>query len=240
MGASRTGLGRLDDCHICFIDDGTVVAGVGYYQTQTSLTAATVANATAERSLKQRSEALELAEQQRARAESNLQVAIAAFDKIMRNVTQRGESLDAEFIGELSESTSPSVSSADAELLNRCSVFLTNWPRTTAKTFVSSQQMPARRVGDIYQRLGQLRQADQAYQRCVTLYQALADQSPGEPTFAIKQAQVFNERAVIAGLMGKPFVAGQLYEQTIQCLQRSEEASNSSEGRFQKACDKCC
>tara|TARA_R110002049_G_scaffold50370_2_gene142995 strand:+ start:63963 stop:66629 length:2667 start_codon:yes stop_codon:yes gene_type:complete len=212
-----------------------VVAGVGYYQTRRSLNIATDANLAAERSLLQRTAALDLAEKQRVRAENNLQVAISAFDQIMHNIAERGESLDAQFLGELSETTSPNISSADAELLQSLLGFFDELAANNSEDLRIQSADASRRVGDIYQRLGQLRKADQAYQRAAKLYQSLRENTDINDRFAIMQAKVLNEQAVIAGMLGQPYRVSKAYDQTIACLKESIEKNRSAEAKFQQA-----
>ena len=219
-----------------------VVAGIGYYQTRKALGSANQANAAAAQSLQQRTKALQQrtqalasADKQRVRAENNLQVAITAFDGIMQNIAERGESLDAEFLGELSDTTTTNITSADAELLQSLLGFFDELAENNSEDLRIQSADASRRVGDIYQRLGQLRDSDQAYQRSSELYQALYDQSPEETELVIIRTQILNERAVVAGLLGQPFRSHQIFDETIECLEQSEVATHSPEGRFQRS-----
>ena len=65
-----------------------VVSAFGYFTTQGALGKAEAATKSANQSLDLKTEALNTADQQRLRAEKNLQVALTAFDTIMRNITR--------------------------------------------------------------------------------------------------------------------------------------------------------
>jgi serine/threonine protein kinase len=93
------------------------VSAIGYWRTKDALDVASSAQLSAERSLTEKTAALETAKQQRQRAEKNLQVALTAFDSIMTNISSRGLEAEAEFFGEVTDTTSPNVTPQDAKLL---------------------------------------------------------------------------------------------------------------------------
>ena len=211
------------------------VAAVAYIKTASALGVAETSQRSAEQSLVERTAALSLAKQQRLRAETNLQVAVQAFDQIMQNVAGRGVELDAEYLGELADSTSPTVSAADAELLQTLLGFFDELAAKNDEDLRSVSADAYRRVGDIYQRLGKLQEADTAYARSLVLYDALAQQQPQSISLIVTQAEILNEQAVIAALRGQRLRCGRLYRVTTDRLGDSELAMQSADGRFQLA-----
>ena len=156
------------------------VSAVGYFRTKDALDVAQAAKRSAESSLEQRTAALETADQQRLRAEKNLHVAIAAFDQVMRNIADRGIESDAEFLGEVTDTTSPNVTPEDAMLLQSLLGFFDELAANNSEDLLVESAVAARRAGDIYQRLGRLREADRAYTDALDRYRRLAQRESGQ------------------------------------------------------------
>jgi tetratricopeptide (TPR) repeat protein len=209
-----------------------VVSVIGYLQTRDALDVAEGARRSAETSLDQRTAALEAADQQRVRAENNLQVAITAFDSVMRNITDRGIEPDAEFLGEVTDTTSPNVTPEDAVLLQSLLGFFDQLAATNSDDLLAESAGAARRAGDIYLRLGQLRQADRAYSDALDRFDQLAGREPDSVASVISRAEIMNDLAVIAGLRGRLQDAHQMFNQTVALLEDSEAAMASDAGRF--------
>lgn len=212
-----------------------VVSAAGYVQTSRALAIARQSKVAAEQSLQQRTVALKTADEQRLRAQKNLQVALAAFDEIMQNVGDRGLEPDADLLGEVTDTTSPDVSAEDAKLLQSLLVFFDQLAAGNSEQLLSESALAARRAGDIYLRLGQLREADRAYSEALTRYDSLSEHRPQDIRLLIRQAAIMNELAVITGLRGQLARAGQMFDQTLALLSRSDAAMQSTEGLFEYA-----
>ena len=211
------------------------VSAIGYLQTKSALGLARTAKQSAEKSLADRTAALDNAEQQRQRAEKNLQVALTAFESMMQNISHRSIDAEEEFFGEVTDTTSPNVTPDDAKLLQSLLGFFDELGTNNSEDLLAESAVAARRAGEIYQRLGQLSSADQAYSEALLRYRTLASRDPMEVDFVISIAQLQNELAVIAGLRGQFSQANQLFQQTSEGLIGSPAAMNSLSGRFEYA-----
>lgn len=212
-----------------------VVSAVGYARTSTALTAEQQAKQSAQQSLTEKTEALDVAEQQRQRAEKNLQVALEAFNKIVRGITDRGIEPDSELLGEVADTTSPNVTPADAELLQSLLGFFDELADTNSEDLLAESAEAGRRSGDIYTRLGKLREADRAYTDALDRYGELSKRDPDSLSPLIAQAQILNELAVVAGMRGAAWKANEVFRQTLRLFESSAALNDSTEGQFQYA-----
>lgn len=212
-----------------------LVAVVGYASTQNALGVAQRAKIAAEASLKQKVEALATADEQRVRAEKNLQVALAAFANITENIATRGIEIDADVLGEVTDTTAMSVSPRDAELLQSLLAFFDQLAANNNEELLAESAIAAQRAAEIYVSLGRLHQAERAYNESRTRYQKLCALHPDQPTYLLSQAEVLNELSVIAGLRGELPLARELFIETRDLLQGSDAAMEMSAGVFQFA-----
>lgn len=212
-----------------------LVSAIGFLRTKDALDVARSAKRSAETSLQQRTAALLTAEQQRVRAEKNLQVALNAFDEIMQNIGDRGIEADAEFLGEVTDTTSPNVTPQDAKLLQTLLGFFDELAANNSAHLLAESAVAARRAGDIYLKLGQLLQADRAYSDALQRYARLSSQESDNLSSIIAQAEIMDELAVIIGLRGELGRADQISRQTLQLLESSEAAMSLPAGQFEYA-----
>ncbi|MEM8910772.1 MAG: protein kinase [Planctomycetota bacterium] len=212
-----------------------IVSAAGYLRTRQALDEAESSSRSASIALESTTNALQLADTQRALAESNLRVAVEAFDGIMRNVSTRGIEVDAEMLGEVADTTVASVTPEDAELLQSLLVFFDRLAASNREDLLPQSALASRRAGDIYMSLGKLEEADKAYVDALKRYSRIIGNDPGEVASIIAKAEVMNEVAVIASLRGELTRASGMYDPTTELLRRSEAAMATSEGRFQFA-----
>ena len=212
-----------------------IVSALGYFSTQDALAIAQNAKEAAEGSLKQKVVALATADEQRLRAEKNLQVALAAFAKITQNIAARGIEVDADVLGEVTDTTAMSVSPQDAELLQSLLEFFDQLAANNNEELLAESATAAQRAAEIYVSLGRLLQAEKAFSESQSRYKRLCELHPGNTTFLISQAEVMNELAVIAGLRGELPQAKELFTATRDLLQASDAAMELSAGIFQFA-----
>lgn len=215
-----------------------VVSATGYFNIKNLLTKTQALNEEKAKTILQKEAALEVAEQQQVRATKNLNVAIEAFDKIVQNVADRGVDLETESFGDVGESTSPDVSSADAEMLQSLLGFFDELAANNSEDLRQQSAAALRRVGDIYQRLGKLKEADNAYGQALSRYREIAEEEPSDDGALISQAEILNEQANIAGLRAQVKRASDLYQQAVDVLSRDESIIDSEQAQFQygRAC----
>lgn len=219
----------------CLLLALATVSAVGYFETKSALAVARSATLAAENSLEQRTTALEVADQQRRRAEKNLHVALTALDKVVNNITDRGIEPDAEFLGDFADTTSANVTPEDAELLQSLLGFFDDLAANNSEDLLEESAVAARRAGEIYFRLGQLREADRALSEALDRYGRLKQQETDNLAFVIAQAAIMNELAVIASLRGYLGRANQLFHETTELLENSETAIRCPAGQFEYA-----
>ena len=209
-----------------------IVSAIGFVRTTHALAQTKAANLAASISLKERTIALETADSQRVRAERNLQVALTAFDEIMKNIGQRGIEADAEFLGEVTDTTSPNVTPQDAELLNSLLGFFDDLAKNNSEDLLSESAVAARRSGDISLRLGQLQEAENSFHDSLERVRKLCQAEPKEVQHVITQAEILNELAVVTALRGKLGMADKMYYQTKSLLENSPIAMNTQGGQY--------
>ncbi len=211
-----------------------VVSAVGFFRTSSALNVADGAKRSAVALLEQRTAALAAAEGQRIRAEKNLQVALAAFDRTMKNVIDRGIEADAEFLGEVTDTTSANVTSEDAALLQSLLEFFDELAANNSADLLAESAVAARRAGEIYLRLGQLANADQAFSDALKRYEQLeAKLGEGEKLdSALARAEIMNDLAVITSLRGQLGRAYEMFHQAVALLENDDSVMRTAAGQF--------
>jgi serine/threonine protein kinase len=212
-----------------------LVSAAAYLRTREALGTARNSQIAAEVLLQQRTVALAAVDQQRLRAAANLHVALTAFDEVMQHISDRAVESEAEFLGEVSDTTSPTVTPDDARLLQSLLGFFDELAANNSEQLLSESAGAARRAGDIYLRLGQLSQADRAYSDALQRYRRLSTSDPDAQAAVIAQAEILNQLAVINALRGQLQRAYPMFEQTLGLLHESPAAMDSPEGRFEYA-----
>ncbi len=212
-----------------------IVSAYGYLQTKSALSIAESATFSAEQSLAEKSHALQIADNQRIRAEKNLQVALAAFDKTMQNIADRGLETDANVLGEVTDTTASGVTPEDAKLLQSLLGFFDELAANNSEDLQEESALASQRAGDIYLSLGQLSQADRAYSECLDRYEQLSQLDSNASSFIISRATVMNQLAVITSLRGQLARSFEMFGLTTELIKGSEPAWASQEGRFQYA-----
>lgn len=212
-----------------------IVSVIGYWQSAAALQVAETAQLSAQAALDVKTQALAAADAQRQRAEKNLQVAVTAFDQIMKNITDRGIEVDADVWGETSDTTAANVTPQDAKLLQALLVFFDELAANNSEQLAADAARAAQRAGEIYTSLGQLKKADEAFEDARQRYERWHELDAKNHECIVAWAEVMNEMAVIASLRGQIAYSKALFEETLQLLEGSEAAIASPEGRFQVA-----
>lgn len=185
----------------------SIFSGLGYWTTQQAL-------GEAKRAGKTSVLARDAAEKSRLQAESNLNVAIAAFDEIFDNVAKRGVpqtlTLSVNQISDDDADDQPSaapldamqaesrLTTADVDLLKNLLSFYREFATQNSddKALQSRIARAYQRSGQIQQRLGKSDEAIASYDEALKI---LADQmlgEPGEPNFSLAIAQILNDRGM--------------------------------------------
>ena len=211
------------------------VSAFGFWQTREALNRAQASELTAQQSLKLRTSALQVAEEQRGLAEQNLHVAIAALNEVMENISNRGIEAGAEFLGEVTDTTSPNVTPQDAELLNSLLGFFDELGRNNSKDLLAESAVAAKYAGDICLRFGDLQKAERSFNEALNRTVELAKCDPNETKHMVSQAAILNELAMITGLRGKLRDADAIFVNTRNLLQSCPDVMSTKEGKFHYA-----
>ena len=192
----------------------TVVASWGYATTHSALMDAKQARDTAFNASQQADQAREQAVSSQSRAESNLNVALQAFDAIFDNVAQRGvpqslsqdmqQAANAEAEGtndtgnrsaKESAQFEVTLNSADAELLNNLLKFYSKFADQNGGDAALQMRTAQayQRIGQIQLRLGKSDEAIASYRSAVKLLEKNYQQRPEDASIVLLIAKVTND-----------------------------------------------
>ncbi|MDB4393971.1 protein kinase [Rhodopirellula sp.] len=211
------------------------VSAFGFWQTKKNLHQAQASEQSSIQSLALETTARNDADKQRLLAEKNLQVAVKALNEVMENISRRGIETGAEFLAEVTDTTSPNVSAEDAELLNSLLGFFDELGRNNSKDLLAESAIAAKYAGDISMRFGDLQRAEAAFNESLKRTRELAACDPDETAHVIAQAAILNELALITGLRGRLKHADNIFFRTKSLLQSCPDVMATDEGRFQYA-----
>lgn len=170
-----------------------------------------------------------------ARAETNLGLAMEAFETIIENIAARGvaESLLEEFVDVDDWATDADVmlTDADVRLLTGLLDFFDRFAEENAADLRGKSAAARRRVGDIQQRLGRLADAERSYADALATYRSLAKLDPHDPAWLLQQAGVLNELMRIAAGRGRLGEARKLFETTESLIASFTSGSSATSPR---------
>ena len=181
------------------------------------------------------------AESEQQRAEANLALAAEAFEDVFAKLSGVPGPRTFDGTGDrvwLGDVGSPVVAKKDALVLEGLLKFYdrfaeqnrdsTKWQHETAQAY--------RRVGDIQQRLGRFREAEEAYGRALDLYESSARRDPGRVEYVVELAAVHNQLGNTALASDRFDTALQQYDLAEQILTRDVAATSvSPQSQFQLA-----
>jgi hypothetical protein len=181
------------------------------------------------------------AEAESRRAEANLAIAAEAFEDVFSKVSGAPLPHAFEKAGDdvwIGDAGLPAVGKKDALVLEGLLKFYdrfaaqnrdnTKWQHQSGQAY--------RRVGDIQQRLGRFREAEEAYGRAIGLYEHLARSAPDEVDFVVELAAIpiqLGNMALAADRFDEAFRQYALAEAIL--TREGTSASASPVGRFQLA-----
>ena len=211
-----------------------IVASTAFINTRNSLKAVKNANAQTAEMLTQRTAALDATQEESLRAERNLELALAAINKVIQRAGEPdiGSDPDDEFGQDFGDSVSPNVTASDAEMLQSLLLFLDELADNNSESLLEQSAEAGKRAGELYHQLGELRKAETAYKDAFRRYENIREQDRENFDSLVAEAEILNERAVIAGKRGRFSASLQFFESSKQLFDSSPKLQNSREGRF--------
>ncbi len=191
---------------------------------------------TAEGQRKRAINAANEAMQQGTRAEGNLQLALVAFEGIMHNLASRGvpDSLAVD-LGDGEVFYDVVVTNADAALLQTLLSFYDQFASQNETDLQLETATAYVRIGDIYQRLGNLEKASDAYSAALDVYDRLLESEPGKDALVLAKAEALNELAISFGRGGELDEATQRHREAEGLLKGQPGLLETSAGKFELA-----
>jgi len=211
------------------------VLGISNHRVQKVLVARNVQFERAERNLSEKTLALANVERERLRAETNLDLAISAFEEVFNNIAARGrsESLLEELSDEdLLPAADAVLSSADVTLLETLLGFFDRLAAENSKDLSTESAAARRRVGDIQQQLGRFENAQKSYQTALNAYEAIADRKPDDASLILVQGEILHQMMMTSAKRGEISSAMQQFQNLRSVLATSPAVNHSANGRF--------
>ncbi|MEJ7591991.1 MAG: serine/threonine-protein kinase [Planctomycetaceae bacterium] len=212
-----------------------IILGIANRRIQKVLDARNSQYQRAEQNLVDKTAALENVERERVRAETNLDLAISAFEEVFNNIAARGrsESLLEELSDEdLLPAADAILSHADVTLLETLLGFFDRLAAENTKDLSIESAAARRRVGDIQQQLGRLENAQQSYQTALDGYKAIAVRKPEDASLVLAQAGILHQMMMTSAKRGEMLVATQQFQDLRSALAASPAVNESANGRF--------
>ncbi len=177
---------------------------------------------------------------QHERAESNVAITIDAFDEMFKQVIARGAKstgeLDIDGFREVS-GLETSLTKQDAAFLNRLVSFYEKFAVLNAdnERLKSESAKAFRRVGNIYQLVGDMLPAINAYEKSLELLPVLTGDSPSDKSDLLTRVQTQNELGAACRQNGAPIDAQEWNRKSIQLLEQSALSKNDPAVRLELA-----
>lgn len=212
-----------------------IILGISNRRIQGVLNARNLEYARAEKNLAEKTVALAAVEREQIRAETNLNVAIAAFEEVFNNIAARGRSeslLDELSDAELLPESDALLSSADVTLLETLLGFFDRLAAENTKDLSTESAAARRRVGDIQQQLGRLDDAQQSYQTALDAYKAVALRKPEDKSLILAQAEILHQMMMTFAKRGEFPLAMLKFQDLRSLLKASPAVQDSASGRF--------
>ena len=212
-----------------------IILGISNRRIQKVLVARNIQYERAEQNLSEKSLALANVERERARAETNLDLAISAFEEVFNNIAARGRS--ESLLEELSEddllpAADAVLSNADVTLLETLLGFFDRLAAENSKDLSTESAAARRRVGDIQQQLGRFENAQQSYQTALDAYRAIAVRKPDDASLILIQGEILHHMMMTSAKRGEIPGAMQQFQDLKTFLATSPAVNDSSNGRF--------
>jgi serine/threonine protein kinase len=212
-----------------------MILGISNHRIQRALVARNTEYERAEQNLSEKTTALANVERERVRAETNLELAISAFEEVIKNIAARGRS--ESFLEDLGEddlqiSADAVLSSADVILLETLLSFFDRLAAKNSKDLSTESAAARRRVGDIQQQLGRFEDAQQSYQRSLDAYQTIATRNPEDASLVFSQAEILHQMMMTSAKREMIPDALTTFQNLRTLLATSPAVQQSAHGRF--------
>jgi tetratricopeptide (TPR) repeat protein len=178
---------------------------------------------------------------ERNRAETNLALAIRAFERIIGDIAARGMAQPPGLGLGGTEGIGPEtvLTAADAALLKTLLVFFDRLANENGADLKGVAASARKRVGDIQQRLGRFMEAEATYRDALDAYTALANSGPEREResgrWLVARAAILNEMGVTSGRRGAFMAAKEHHDAARTLLESAPRALESTAGRLEFA-----
>ncbi len=137
------------------------------------------------------------------RAESNLNLAIEAFDGIFDNIATRGipQSLELEYEDQAAPRFQSVLTEADADLLRQLLTFYKQFAEQNSSDLELRAKIATahHRIGQIHQRLGHVEDARISFREAAAIYDQLLEEHPRQVEAILAKARLLNDHGVLLG-----------------------------------------
>lgn len=213
-----------------------IMFAIGNHQKQIALSKIGEEFERAESNLREKTIALATADRERRRAETNLSMAIEGFEAVIENIGSRGgvEALLDDLNDEASivSVADASLSDADIQLLESLLSFFDRFAVENETDLSQEAATANRRLGDIYQRLGRLDEADSSYRKSLEFYKSVRSKNSSPSTYLFEEIELIHEMMAVAAKRGRAGEVVASYETAKQLIESNQVFAESSEGRF--------
>jgi serine/threonine protein kinase len=190
----------------------------------------------AETNLRLKTAALETADSERLRAETNLAMAMEAFAGVIDNISSRGDT-DAVW-DELEEegidrtAADATLTLADIQLLDQLLLFFDRFAIANRTDLSAEVAAATKVVADIQHRLGRLDDSQRSYVAALQTYQALSNQQPTSESLFIPQIEIVSELMTVAAKRGKYGEVLNHFRSIEQLVDAKESTQLSANGKY--------
>ncbi len=219
-----------------------VSASVGYLLTTSALRKLRIQQSATSLALEQSEQNYQLMKSQYDRADSNVALSIEAFDEMFMHMISRGSKssvdLEVEGLREIS-GVEPSLTFEDAALLDRMVKFYEQFATLNAEnTQLKAESAKAyRRVGNIYQIVGQPQKAIEAYEKSLNLLPSDTKSESGSSSKEelLTRVRTQNELSSAHRMSGALILAQEWSNKSIRLLEGSPLIKEDREVRLELA-----
>lgn len=219
-----------------------ISASVGYVMTTSALAELKIQKNATDTALDQSEKNYQAMKLQYDRADSNVELSIEAFDEMFKHIISRGSKTAANFevegLREIS-GLEPSLTTEDATFLDRMVKFYEQFAALNAENeqLQSEAAKAYRRVGNIYQLVGQIPSAIEAYEKSLSLLPQIYKESLTQlgKDDLLTRARTQNELSSAYRINAAPAKAQEWSRKSIKLLEESPLALRDRDVRFELA-----
>jgi tetratricopeptide (TPR) repeat protein len=190
----------------------TATAAVGYWATNSALNDLREKQISLQEEQVATQQALQLAESQFQRAETNVDVALEAFDQVFRQLISRGSGrsgdLDIDGFQQIA-GIERAITEDDAQFVEELLEFYhrlaidSDNDSENNRDFRTESATASRRIANIYRLVGENEKSLEAYTSAIKTFEELAEEQPESLNALLNAVAIRNERASLLGTLGK-------------------------------------